>query len=337
LVLPWWLFNAAPLLLAGGLALEHWGPSDYKPSVVMGGFLGNAEATKMKTELTTMQATLAAQNEENARLQKQLADFQARTQRVTSAYDTLYQRATLMAQAMSQAQEKFLELQAGVAKESQDGNIKAAQFAQMFTGLGILLGDKQMAAGGLAASHAFTNEATSNINHQLQQSVQSSVAMTSTWQQGLPDATTVNSIVSGMEDNPTPPAEHAPPPSPPDMYQSPAQQASLTAPAPAATDTTAAAPPTPQEPQPFLDGAKDRRAWEGWFAGLAGDAKAGASFWAMRRNDPQWRGRANCATGEGGDISDDFRATCEKAKSFLTQVDGRRTTEPDYKRGWNSI
>jgi len=322
------LFNAAPMLLLAGLALEHWGPPDYKPSVIMGGFLGNAEATKLKTELAATQAQLAAQNEESARLQKQVMDFQARTERVTEGYKTLYQRATLMAQAMSQAQEKFLELQAGVAKESQDGNLQAARVAQLFTGLGIMLGDKQMAAGGLAASHAFTNEATGNINRQLQQSMRGSVAMTNTWQQGLPDAATVDSIVAGIEDNPNPPADHPPPPAPPDMYQQPAV-AGLAPPS--------SAEAVPQESETFLAGAKDRRTWEGWFANLSGDARAGASFWATRRNDPHWRGRADCAAGEGGDVSATFRATCEQAKTFLATVDQRRVAEPDYKRGWNSI
>jgi hypothetical protein len=115
------------------------------------------------------------------------------------------------------------------------------------------------------------------------------------------------------------------------MYQQqPAeQQAAVSAPADDA--------PASQEPPAFLEGAKDRDTWERWFAGLNGDAKAGADFWAARRNDPRWRGQANCAVGEGGEISDEFRITCEKAQAFLAVVDRRRTTERDYKRGWNHI
>jgi hypothetical protein len=328
LVLPWWLFNIAPLFLVIGLALELWGSPGLKPSIILGGALGSAESTKIKTELAAVQSNLAAQNEENARLQKQLAYYQAQVERVSEGYKTLYQRSTLMSQALSQAQEKFLEMQASIAKESQEGNLSGAQFGSMVAGLGLLLGDQKMAAGGMAASRAFTNEATTNINRQLQQSVQGSVAMTTTWQQGLPDTNTIDSIVAGTADNPAPPVDHAPPPPPPAIYQQqpPEQQASFSA-----------ASSAPQESTPFLEGAKDRHAWEGWFATLAGDSKAGANFWAEKRNDPRWRGRASCARGDGGAITDEFRGACEMAKTFFAKVDKRRTTEPDYKHGWNSL
>ena len=331
-VVPWSLLRMAPLLVIVALALELWGSPGLKPSVIFGGALGSAESTKIATEIPALQANLAAQNEENIRLQNKVAYFQAQTERVSEGYKTLYQRATVMSQALSQAQEKFLEMQASVAKESQDGNLRGAQLGSMVAGLGLLLGDKQMAAGGMQASRAFTNEATTNINRQLQQSVQGSVAMTNTWQQGLPDATTIDSIVAGTVDNPTPPADHAVPPAPPAIYQHQATEQ----PASFQTQETSAVPPVPESPS-FLEGAKDRRALEAWVASLSGDAKTGAEFWAAKRNDPAWRRRADCTRGEGGTITDQFREACEKAKVFLTEVDKRRTTEPDYKQGWNSI
>jgi hypothetical protein len=327
--LPWGLLNAAPPLFCVGLALEHWAPPAYKPSVVVGGALGSLEAEKLKTELATKQATLASQNEENGRLQKQLALFQAQNERLSEAYKADFQQATTNQQAMAQAQEKVLELEANVAKESQGGNLGGAQVAQIVTAFGILTGDKQVTATGLNASRALTEEATNNIHHQIEQGVQNSVAMSKAVHQGLPGMGMIDAMVAGTENNPAPPADHAPPPAPPEVYQQqPAQQM-------ASLDTPTSAAPT--ETQPFLDGLRDRHALENWVATLSGDARAGAGFWAGKRNDPKWRRRADCAVGEGGEISDEFRETCEKAKAFLTQVDQRRTTEPDYKRGWNSI
>lgn len=81
-------------------------------------------------------------------------------------------------------------------------------------------------------------------------------------------------------------------------------------------------------------GQTDRNTWERWFAGLSGDYRDGAEYWAGVRSTHPSSGV--CALGRGG-ASADFRKGCLDARSFLVQVDHRRDTEPDYWYGWNYI
>jgi len=85
-------------------------------------------------------------------------------------------------------------------------------------------------------------------------------------------------------------------------------------------------------PPAFSEGAADRHAWETWFISLRGDYRDGAFFWSAVRSNPS---PGSCLAGQG-QTSDAYRWGCVNAQKFLTQVDARRTTEPDYWRGWNS-
>ena len=46
-------------------------------------------------------------------------------------------------------------------------------------------------------------------------------------------------------------------------------------------------PTLPPTTKPYEDSFADRRAWEWWFAGLAGAFKDGAEYWAGERSNPQ--------------------------------------------------
>jgi hypothetical protein len=85
-------------------------------------------------------------------------------------------------------------------------------------------------------------------------------------------------------------------------------------------------------PAAFREGAADRHAWETWFVSLNGDYRDGAFFWSAVRSNPN---PGSCLAGRRH-TSDAYRWGCVNAQKFLTQVDARRTTEPDYWRGWNS-
>ena len=80
----------------------------------------------------------------------------------------------------------------------------------------------------------------------------------------------------------------------------------------------------------FEDGRADRNAWETWFAGLTGDFRDGAEFWAARRSDPQ---QPSCSAPNRTAA---FYNGCKSAKARLDPTDMRRKTEPEYKAGWNS-
>ena len=82
----------------------------------------------------------------------------------------------------------------------------------------------------------------------------------------------------------------------------------------------------------FEQGRADRGAYEAWFGGLQGDARAGAEFWAGRRS---LRMPGNCDTPPGQ--SQAWSVGCTGARQKLAPMDGRRKADPDYRRGWNNL
>ena len=99
--------------------------------------------------------------------------------------------------------------------------------------------------------------------------------------------------------------------------------------APAGAQPAPAAPfADPDRNDAFDAGLADRRHWEDWFATQTGDAHAGAQWWSAQRSLPH---PAPC---QG---SPDFVAGCHDAQAILTQSDRRRLSDPDYRRGWNSL
>ena len=86
-------------------------------------------------------------------------------------------------------------------------------------------------------------------------------------------------------------------------------------------------------PGAWYDGRNDREKWEQWFAGLSGDYRDGAEYWAGARKSHPSPGV--CALR--GRASADFRQGCLGARSFLVRVDHRRDTEADYWYGWNYL
>ena len=91
-------------------------------------------------------------------------------------------------------------------------------------------------------------------------------------------------------------------------------------------------PPEPTKVTAFQDGLHDRTAWERWFAGISGEFRDGAEYWAGQRSLP---GPRTCS-GAAGEHLSEWTAGCLAAKRFLTPTDARRKFEPEYRAGWNS-
>jgi hypothetical protein len=87
----------------------------------------------------------------------------------------------------------------------------------------------------------------------------------------------------------------------------------------------------PQSPA-FQQGLADRTRIETWVHGLQSDARAGAESWAGRRS---LRDPGNCDAPLGNPV--DWSSGCISARQMLSPLDQRRRTEPEYRRGWNSL
>lgn len=88
-------------------------------------------------------------------------------------------------------------------------------------------------------------------------------------------------------------------------------------------------PSTADQNSSFSDGKHDRQVWEAWFSGLSGEERDGAYYWSAQRSLSH---PGSCARlGGQGKIG------CMEAKVILTKPDFRRSVDPLYKAGWNSV
>ncbi len=86
------------------------------------------------------------------------------------------------------------------------------------------------------------------------------------------------------------------------------------------------------EPAAYSQGRADRLDFDTWFKALSPDMRAGAESWAGRRS---LRVPGSCELPPGQ--TPDWAAGCTAARDRLAKRDARRKSEPDYKRGWNSL
>ena len=93
----------------------------------------------------------------------------------------------------------------------------------------------------------------------------------------------------------------------------------------AGTGLSADASPT------FLAGRRARMDYETWFNSVSGDVRAGAEWWAGVRSHAR-RDHLACETG-----TPPWVAGCKQAQTVLAPSDSRRSAEPDFRAGWNSL
>jgi len=83
---------------------------------------------------------------------------------------------------------------------------------------------------------------------------------------------------------------------------------------------------------PFDQGRADRLELEQWFAGLSGDFRRGADWWAGHRSLPN----PGACSGPAAAMNQQFILGCEAAKARINHKDMRRRADAEYRRGWNT-
>jgi hypothetical protein len=79
----------------------------------------------------------------------------------------------------------------------------------------------------------------------------------------------------------------------------------------------------------FHQGLVDHQAWQDWLDATSGNYRTGAFYWSGERNSAH-PGSCEILTGS-------VRNGCLAARTLLDPFDARRTSEPDYRPGWNSF
>jgi len=115
---------------------------------------------------------------------------------------------------------------------------------------------------------------------------------------------------------------------------------------PAVGDSSSKVEPTPNNVKPdvrsavpmssdlFQRGLADRQSWETWVAAQAGDLRAGADYWASHRSLPN---PGSCSGPGSSASSTEWTSGCAAAQNRLAATDVLRKTQPEYRRGWNSL
>ena len=94
------------------------------------------------------------------------------------------------------------------------------------------------------------------------------------------------------------------------------------------SETEKAAASTPA----YADGRRDREAWEDWLTKLPiGSYRDGAFWWS---DEHRKRSPGACESASGDTLWDEG---CRAAQRRIALPDVRRTTEVDYRMGWNSL
>lgn len=81
----------------------------------------------------------------------------------------------------------------------------------------------------------------------------------------------------------------------------------------------------------YADGWRDRQAWEEWLKKLPRSSYRSGAFWWLDEHEK--KNPLPCSSPSGGS---QWEAGCRAAEEHLAVPDVRRTTEGDYRLGWNS-
>lgn len=170
-------FTAVTALCAFTLA-EKFAPEEWKPSYMIGHFSGATETAHIRAQLDAAVERERRLNEEKARLEIEVknaetenenlkAQYQARMQQVSLAYQTLYQRANLLAQATVQVQQQAASIVNQMAAESQSGKQAGTMIADLGATIAGMFGEHAMASRWKELARNNRDESLSDIRSEL--------------------------------------------------------------------------------------------------------------------------------------------------------------------------
>ena len=178
-------------LIVGGVAAERLAPMEWRPSTLIGAFAGREEAARILTSIAAKRAEFAMQQEETARAQQEVIVVQANNERVTKAYEALYQRGNMLAQQWAEGAKQTLIIDAQGKLEGLKGRAEISQTKDklaMFCDLATFFNPEMNCGDPLRASAkndrgAMSAEIVANFK------AQSAIIATSLqdWAQGIPD------------------------------------------------------------------------------------------------------------------------------------------------------
>jgi hypothetical protein len=227
--------NLIILVLAALFFFERLAPEDYKISTLVGGFTGHEEAVALRTRLAETQATVAAQNEENARMQQEVEHYKALLDRRTKAYETLYQRTNMMAQAYANVAQQFLTMKQQFLQQTQTGRVTNIVGADLMAGLAGMFGYKDASNRLHQYGQNARSELVGEVDAEMKRNLSQMSADIAQWNEGLPDPAAIVRDDYKLAETITPEPRKPAPPKPGAYRETPLEPPQQTAAARGAT------------------------------------------------------------------------------------------------------
>ena len=204
-------------LLVGLVAAERFAPEEWRPSTLLGAFGGRQQAAAILSAIEAKRAEAAVLADEQGRVQQGVIALQADNDRVTKAYEALYQRGNALAQEWARGANQILALNAqhrmaaltGRAEVSSDKDkwAKWCDFASLFS-TQIDCGD-QLRASAYRDRQAMSEE----IIRDYEDKAKRVAVAARSWAEGLYDPAQVVADlnrITKLHPLPTPPVPPAP-------------------------------------------------------------------------------------------------------------------------------
>jgi hypothetical protein len=205
------------LLFVGLIVAERFAPEEWRPSTLLGAFGGRQQAAAILSAIEAKRAEAAVLADEQGRVQQGVIALQADNDRVTKAYEALYQRGNMLAQEWARGANQILAINAqqrmaaltGRAEVSSDKDkwAKWCDFASLFS-TQIDCGD-QLRASAYRDRQAMSEE----IIRDYEDKAKRVAVAARSWAEGLIDPAQVVADlnrITKLHPLPTPPVPPAP-------------------------------------------------------------------------------------------------------------------------------
>ena len=160
---------AYSILPVAFISWELFAVRDFKPSTMIGNFLGNEKAAHLMNELEAERAMVSMKNNENIRMEKEVASYKAELDRVTQAKAAINEHANSLAKIMAELQSQFLKLRQETLMKTHEGDFAVGRAASVLGVIGGLLGRPEIASGASALVETSRAEVMGDFDNAAQQ------------------------------------------------------------------------------------------------------------------------------------------------------------------------
>lgn len=196
---------------------ERFAPEQWRPSTLLGAFGGRQQAAAILSAIEAKRAEAAVLADEQGRMQQGVIALQADNERVTKAYEALYQRGNALAQAWAQGANQLLALNAQQRMEGLKGRAEVSsdkdKWAKWCDFAGLFVQDLNCGDQLRASAYRDRQAMSEEIIRDYEDKAKRVAVAARSWAEGLHDPATVVADlhrITKLHPLPAPPVPPAP-------------------------------------------------------------------------------------------------------------------------------